>query len=360
MDRTSKSNRRRFLTDCIQLGLTWSALNSLEGNLVFAQSSSRSRPKGVSFQVEKSIHRGLRFLARTQNGDGSWNNNGGYGRYPTAMTALAGMAFLGSGSTSTRGPYATNIRKATDFLLNNSQSSGLIATPAESGNCMHGHGFATMFLAEVYGNEESHRRQFKIRDALHKAIRLTSRSQSRAGGWLYSPNQDADEGSVTVTQIQALRACRNAGVHVPPSTIKRAIQYIERTSRPDGSINYSLQSNWGPRPAITAAAVATLYNAGKYDSPLAARSMRFCDQNLSVYQTQSGHYFYAHLYYAQAKYQQGGSGWSNYFKEISDTLLSRQQGDGAWMGDHVGTTYGTSLALTILQLPYQYVSIYQR
>jgi hypothetical protein len=31
-----------------------------------------------------------------------------------------------------------------------------------------------------------------------------------AGGWYYSPDSDRDEGSVTVTQIQGLRAARNA------------------------------------------------------------------------------------------------------------------------------------------------------
>ena len=33
---------------------------------------------------------------------------------------------------------------------------------------------------------------------LTRAVRITERSQSRAGGWLYTPNQDGDEGSITV------------------------------------------------------------------------------------------------------------------------------------------------------------------
>lgn len=317
------------------------------------------RPGGVTREIEESIRRGVEFLGKTQNSNGSWNNNGGYGRYPTAMTALAGTALLASGSTATRGPQAPAIRSAADFLLRVARPDGLIATPAERGHSMHGHGFATMFLAEVYGNEEDERRQRWIHEVLVNAVRLTERSQSRAGGWLYSPDQDADEGSVTVTQIQGMRACRNAGIFVNPSTIQRAVSYIERSSNPDGSVRYSLLNDWGPRPAITAAAVATLYNAGKYDSPLAERSLTYCDRNISVHQG-SGHYFYAHLYYAQAKYQQGGSEWERYYAAISRRLLTTQQADGSWMGDYVGTTYGTALALIILQLPYQYVPIYQR
>ncbi|MEZ5989455.1 MAG: hypothetical protein R3F30_10085 [Planctomycetota bacterium] len=55
-------------------------------------------------------------LARTQNRDGSWRNTGGYGS-PVAMTGLAGVALLMSGSTPTRGPYACPVRRAVDYLM---------------------------------------------------------------------------------------------------------------------------------------------------------------------------------------------------------------------------------------------------
>ena len=45
---------------------------------------------------------------------------------------------------------------------------------------------------------------------------------------------------------------------------------------------------------------------------------------------------------------------------MSKWLLSQQRRDGSWEGDGVGSTYGTAIALTILQLPYAYVPIYQR
>ncbi len=321
------------------------------------------RPEHVTREIEAAIARGVEYLVRTQNSDGSWNNMGGWGRYPTAMTALAGTALLTTGSTATRGPNAPAIRKAVDFLLRVARPNGLMATPAEEGRSMHGHGFATMFLAEVYGNEEDLRRQKWIHDVLVRAVRLIERSQSRAGGWLYTPDQDADEGSVTVTQIQALRACKNAGIYVNPATIRRAVKYIERSANPDGGIRYSLMSNFGSRPAITAAAVATLYNAGEYDSPLALRCLAYCDRNIAVDSGGGGvwgHYFYTHLYLSQGKYQQGGDEWRQYYAAISRRLLATQKGDGSWHGDGVGTSYGTAVALVILQLPYQYVSIYQR
>src|ERR1041385_7063738 len=75
------------------------------------------RPAGVTPEVEGAIERGTGFLVRTQNGDGSWSNQIGWGQYPTAMTALCGTALLASGSTASRGPHARAIRKAVEFVL---------------------------------------------------------------------------------------------------------------------------------------------------------------------------------------------------------------------------------------------------
>ena len=316
-------------------------------------------PRGVNAETDSMIQRGLDFLTRTQNRDGSWRNSGGYGSYPTAMTALAGMALIGSGSTPTRGKHWRQVRNATDFLLKQAQPDGVITAPNEEARSMYGHGFSTMYLAQVYGMEEDVRRQLDLHDVLRRAVNLIARSQSGPGGWLYSPDSNGDEGSVTVTQIQALRACRNAGITVPSKTIEKAVAYIRQCANPDGSIRYSVRSGGGGRAPITAAAVAVLYNAGEYDDPLAEKALQYAQRHLPV-SGHSGHHYYAQLYLAQALYQRGGDDWDTYYLNMSKWLMRQQQRDGSWMGDGVGTIYGTSVALTILQQPYALVPIYQR
>ncbi len=330
---------------------------------VVAQTSGngvRVRPEGVTQEIEAAIQRGLQYLARTQNPDGSWRSAGRRGTYPTAMTALAGMALIGSGSTPTRGQYWLQVRRATSFLLSCSQGDGVITVANEEGRSMYGHGFSTMFLAQAYGMEEDQRRQRKIHDVLTRAVRLISRSQSRAGGWLYTPESNGDEGSVTITQIQSLRACRNAGITVPTKTIENAVKYIHKSANPDGSIRYSAHSGGGGRAPITAAAVAVLYNAGRYDDPIAEKALKYSRKTLPVHGSGNGHHYYAQLYLAQANYQKNDAEWPKYYAKMAAWLLKQQQRDGSWNGDGVGTTYGTSIALTILQLPYSYVPIYQR
>lgn len=325
-----------------------------------AQESNRALPEGVTPKIQAAIDRGLQYLRRVQNPDGSWRSSGRRGTYPAAMTALAGMALIGSGSTPTRGEHWLQVRRATNFLVNCGQPDGVITVSNEEGRSMYGHGFSTMFLAQAYGMEEDQRRQKKIHGVLTRAVNLIARSQSRAGGWLYTPESSGDEGSVTVTQIQALRACRNSGITVPSKTIQNAIDYIHKSANPDGSIRYSIANGGGGRAPITAAAVAVLYNAGKYDDPIAEKALEYAKKTLPVNGSGNGHHYYAQLYLAQALYQKGGAEWKKYYADMSSWLLRQQARDGSWNGDGVGPVYGTSIALTILQLPHSFVPIYQR
>lgn len=321
-------------------------------------------PPEVTTATRESIERGLQFLVRSQNRDGSWRTNGSVGSYPVAMTSLAGLALLAAGNTPTQGPYAKNVSSAITFLLKSARSDGLIAQIEEETHCMHGHGFATLFLALCYGMEEDPQRLGQIRSVLQRAVELTGGSQSPAGGWLYTPDAQSDEGSVTVTQVQALRACRNVGIAVPKRVIDNAMEYLKKSANADGGIRYQVTDTGPSRPAITAAAVVCWFSAGDYENKDAKKALEFVQKALSPAQNDAsqyfGHYFYAHLYMSQAMYLHGEKSWQSYFPLMRDTLIGLQSSDGSWDGDHVGTTYGTAVALVILQLPYKNLTIMQR
>jgi squalene cyclase len=338
-------------------GVIW--LCSVTAPALAQAPEAKSYPQGVTPEIDASITRGLEYLVRTQARDGSWRGGGQEGVYPAAMTALAGMALIASGSTPTRGPHWKAVRRATDFLMKAAQPDGLISVPSEEQRPMYGHGFAMMYLASVYGMEEDSQRQQQIHRVLTSAVKLTAQSQSPAGGWLYTPDAGGDEGSVTVTQIQALRACRQAGITVSVATIDRAVKYIHDSANPDGSIRYRVSGPAGGRPPITAAAVAVLYNAGKYEDPIAEKALVSAVRTLPLGSV-TQHYYYAHLYLAQALYQRGGRQFDEYFEKQTRWLLKQQRKDGSWEGESVGAIYGTTIALTIMQLPYAIVPIYQR
>jgi hypothetical protein len=322
-------------------------------------------PPEITPAAKAAIAGGLKYLASSQNRDGSWRTRGPTGGYPVAMTSLCGLALLGSGSTPTQGPYAPNISSALTFILRSTDANGLIAQLEEASHCMHGHGFAMLFLAQCLGVEEDPQRLALIKQKLSRAIELTARSQSAAGGWLYTPDANADEGSVTVTQLQGLRAARNAGVAVPKRVIDNAINYLDKSTNDDGGIRYQVSDNGPSRPAISAAAVACYYNAGLYDDKRALKALKYVEQQLSPKNAQPsryfGHYFYAHLYMAQVMYLTSEEKWREYFAAMRQALIERQsRDDGSWDGDSVGPTYGTAVALIILQLPYKHLPIMQR
>jgi len=319
-------------------------------------------PKHVTPEALRAVIKGLDHLAGSQADDGSWISAGGQA-YPVAMTGLAGTAFLAHGNSPTRGRYAKNIQGAVEFLVRCSTPTGLITGPGQdNGMPMHGHGFALLFLASAYGmiTKASLRRQ--VGDAVRGAVTLTGQGQSAAGGWTYTPGT-GDEGSVTVTQVQALRAARNAGFLVPSAVIDAASGYLEKCRTPEGGIVYSLSSGGAPRLPISAAAVATLYNAGQFESPIATDCLKYVWDQFRASDTWSkggGHDFYTHLYASQAFYMAGDAYWDAYFPKTRDQLIAMQGGDGSWQGDGIGQVYGTSIAAIILQLPYKFLPVFQR
>src|SRR5688572_17523025 len=189
-----------------------------------------ARGEEIPKEYRETVNKGLRWLAKEQHKDGHWE--GVSGHYAVSMTALGGMAMLCEGSTIREGKYRDNIKRAANWLMDRIQPNGLIgnaSSQAEGGRYMYGHGFGLLFLSCIVGEEENVRRREKLVQQLERAAKYTRDAQTNRGGWGYVSAKDGsnfDEGSVTITQVQALRATRNAGVIVPGEAIKDAIKYL--------------------------------------------------------------------------------------------------------------------------------------
>ena len=78
---------------------------------------------------------------------------------------------------------------------------------------------------------------------------------------------------------------------------------------------------------ISAAAVATLYNAGQFDSPIATDCLKYVWDQFRAsdeWNKGGGHAFYAHLYAAQGFYMAGDQYWDAYFPKTRDQLIAMQ------------------------------------
>ena len=314
-------------------------------------------------KIKLAAQRGLDWLVGEQHRSGYWEAN--QGQYRVAMTALVGNAMLCEGSTTTRGRLAKSIAKAVDYLVDTAQPNGLIGYKHDY-HYTYGHGFSMLFLSQVYGEEESAQRREKLKEVLTKAVQFCGEAQTPDGGWGYVSAKDGnnfDEGSTCVTQVQGLRACRNAGIPVPKEVIEKAIEYIRKCMADDGGVQYSLRNAGGSRPPITAAAIACLFNLGDYDNETAKKLLAYCEKSIEGNNNQAqmfGHWHYTHYYYSQVQFRRGDEKWTKYFNTVSKQIVSQQSANGSWKEGQVGPVYVTAINTTILQLDNGFLPIYQR
>jgi Prenyltransferase and squalene oxidase repeat len=331
------------------------------------RSGEAEAKKLVTPEAQAAIDRGLAFLASRQAArDGSFGSNAS-ARRRVAITALAGMAFLSSGSTPGRAKYGTTVQKAVDFLLTRCQPNGFIYDEGNTGGHfgpMYDHGFATLFLGEVYGMV----RTPQVRTSLERAVQLIVNSQNKEGGWRYEPDSRDADLSVTVCEIMALRAARNSGIYVPKQTIDRCTEYVRKCQTQDGGFRYQLTTSWQAVTfGLTAAGVVTLYSAGVYEGKPIESGLLYLERYRpsAMLHQPANHYFYSHYYAAQAMWHAGGPRFEQWYSEIRDELLHGpfpfHATGGGWRDpSSYGDEYGTAMALLILQTPNNYLPIFQR
>ncbi|MEM6259179.1 MAG: prenyltransferase/squalene oxidase repeat-containing protein [Planctomycetota bacterium] len=308
----------------------------------------------ITDELDESVKKGLAYLAKQQNEDGSFDADR-YGGSHVGVTAICGLAFLANGELPGRGEYGHVVQGALDYILANAQESGLIASENVSHGPMYGHGFATLFLGEIYGMTDDD----DVRDALVKAVRIIVKSQNREGGWRYHPVPYEADLSVTICQIKALRSARQGGIDVPKETIDNAIQYVKDCQNSyDGGFRYMIGGGSSAFPR-SAAGVASLYYAGVYQGDVIKDGLKYLKERIKTGEDQGGHEIYGHYYCSQAMFIAGGKHWAEYYPMIRDRLIGNQSNDGSWDSAH-GSDYASGMSLIILQMPYRLLPIFQR
>jgi hypothetical protein len=322
----------------------------------------------ITPRTDQAIQRGLAFLHSKRSPDGSFGTSGYRGN--VAVTSLAAMAFMCAGNQPNRGSYGRAVTDALKFVLSKENvgggQPGYLHNPVASPHGpMYGHGFATLFLGEVYGMVHDKELQRETKEKLHRAVKLILRSQNVEGGWRYTPTSHDADLSVTICQIMALRSARNAGVSVEKSKIDACVKYVKSCQdRREGWFRYMRQGGGGGGPqgfARTAAGVVALYSAGIYKGPEIEAGLRFLLRNKpnGGFGRPDMHYFYGHYYAVQAMWTAGGTYWSEWYPAIREELLARQNPDGSWV-DQICSHYGTAMACIILQVPNNYLPILQK
>jgi hypothetical protein len=372
---TKPSIRRRAIAALVAIVATcaWSSPTRAQDEAIQPEESQQESPQPAGIkpagtqqvavarltpEVRTSIARGLEYLAKTQQKDGSW----GSATNPVAETSLSLMAFMLKGYVPGRSTIVGNLnygRKMDNgiiYLINRGRAQGGFLGSPKNHAGMYEHGLAILALSEAWGQSKNTR----LRKTLSDAVQITLNAQNSAGGWRYNPEPRDADLSMTVMQLVALNSAKESGIAVPDATMQRATKYVlDCQDATSGGFKY-MPGNSEPGFARTAAGVMSLIMCGHRRHKATQRGLAF----LKAYPDHKfdknyPRFHYSHYYAIQGMYQSGEANFQAWYPRISSTILSKQAKDGSWRGAH-GQAYGTSLSILILGVPYRYLPIYQR
>lgn len=319
----------------------------------------------ISPEMEKRIKHGLESLAKRQSDDGSWSS--AYGKN-VGEVSLALMAFMAMGNLPGEGEYGSTVAKGVNWIMAQSQSSGLIQYTGQKQQApvMYGHALSTLMLSEAWGQT----RRPDIGKVLRKAVDLIVRSQGPKGGWNYEAIPKDGDTSVSVMQILALKSAHEAGIFVNQQVIDKAVKLI-RSERYDGKIfGYGYNDgrfNAGHVGSSAAGATIMLVCADKLDE----KWIKTDKEKFALKPVQT------HIDILNGKRDSKGMGWAPYFwyysgvsayaagegpfKQCMEALekitAKSQRRDGTWCG---GSVWETAFAILSQAMPYRYLPVYQR
>lgn len=323
--------------------------------------------EGGTIESEAAVTRGLQWLKRHQNSDGSWSLDGNFsdrGSYSnTAATSMALLPFLGAGETHKRGRYREVVQRGLNWLVKNQEPSGSLMGAGNVGR-MYAHGQATIALCEAYALTQDS----ELRAAAQLAVDFIVRAQHREGGWRYRPGDPGDT-SIVGWQLMALRSAQMAYLEVPPEVFERANRFLDSVKTEYDGSYYAYMP--GHRPSFTMTAEALLcrqYSGWPATHPALLRGARRLLSEDPPSLRGRGQSIYYWYYATQTMHHLGGTYWEAWNSRMRDLLVETQVKSGpeagSWTphGPHSSTggrLYQTALSICTLEVYYRHLPLYR-
>jgi hypothetical protein len=218
-------------------------------------------------ELEGAIRRGVAFLVKSQNADGSW---GGPGRtkalnimasppgshraFQTATTALAVCALIDVGTDTPEAKAA--LERGEAWLLEHLPKLRR-ATEMELYN-VWGHGYGILALAKMHGRlPDDAARKKQIEDLIRSQYDWLTRYESVDGGWGYydfrvgaaKPSSDSTS-FVNAAVLLAMYEAKQVGVEPPEKLVRPAVAATERQRLPGNTYLYGEELKYQPARVI--------------------------------------------------------------------------------------------------------------
>lgn len=367
---------------------------------------------GGSYTTEKSVANALEYLHDSQKSDGSWGMP-----YPVGITALALMAFIGSGYTDVypkAHKYNKTVKKSITFLIRNEKNGKFSDRLYESAA-------VTMALAEAYIMTKRKTIKPVIERGINYLLTLQKTNKQvkdDIGGWIGYSGYSSVYPSAWA--LMALESAKNAGINVSQSAINDAIGFIKNSEVETGGFSDGTQQacekyaedheNWwkekdykpyeceegcggtiyGPLGTFpdekfkpkkhthsyskhstkrTADSTSTGLSAlclmfvGERDSEEVKKAIKMIRKN---WMPGSGSVDYIRWYYTgQAMFHYSRDDWNAWNNTMREVLPKMQGGKGSFTSNNAeeiaaGNNYNTTMAVLSLEIYYRYAPIYKK
>ena len=347
---------------------------------MFAGRNPRARAQilhaaGGTSETEAAVARGLKFLSRYQNTDGSWSLHsfrdakqgdpkiGGEGRTRSDMaaTAMALLPFLGAGQTHLEGEYKDTVYSGLKWLVEHQGEDGDLRG-AGNGR-MYAHAQATIALCEAYqlsGDEQ-------LREPAQLALNFIVGAQHGRGGWRYEPGEAGDT-SVVGWQLMALKSGQAARLRVPTKTFEAAERFIDSVQSDKIGGRYAYRPGGGPTNIMTAEALLCRQYLGWPKTKAGLRNG--IDYLLKDHPPDAEEPDIYYWYYAtQVMHHFGGTRWRRWNAKMRRVLVDTQETEGGAAGSwkpvggfskQGGRIYMTCLAICTLEVYYRHMPLYSK
>jgi hypothetical protein len=360
--------------------------------------ASAVKPKPLSNNVKG----GLAWLVKNQMPNGAWSQGEesasmGANRLDSASvadTAVATLALVRAGNSPKQGEYATNVRKAVEFVCGEIEKSGddtLFVTNVRNTRVQMKIGtyvdtfMALMLLSEIKGQMPDAKANTRVDGAVDKVLAKIAKFQKSDGSW---ENQGWAPVLSQAIAAKGINRAAQAGARVDENTRKRVESHAQDQFdskqgkfKAEGSAGVSLYASSASLSGMQAsddtniqqerqanevlakskdesakkAAKEDLGRIAKNRENLAAAQKSIVakmndKQFISGFGSNGGEEFLSYLNIGESLVTKGGPEWQQWDKSMTENLNRVQNQDGSWTGHHciTGRTFCTSAALLVL------------
>ncbi|MHC4663102.1 MAG: DUF6288 domain-containing protein [Planctomycetota bacterium] len=252
------------------------------GNKIVVVGRNNNGPRGGKgsplkpAKAKSVLEKSLAFLASKQSKAGHWPISMSHLNGKVVVASLCGLAFMASGSTPTKGPYAVNVSRAVKFVMENVATKTNRDSQNRNGQNWNQEnwrlGFGGVFLAEAYASHKDP----NIKAKLQEVVRRLEDNLEPSGGWGHGPGGPNALGYVELEIISnwalaTIGMAKQLGCKVDSEKLKRALDYVNKCTSGMGSTAYSTRGNQRGTgcPGRTGGAILAFamcrYNCAKLD-----------------------------------------------------------------------------------------------